>query len=477
MSDTKNLPVIIAGAGPCGLVAALSLQRAGVPFVIYDRASAARLCSNSGSGIDMAPCAIKILENELRMGRAGLDRAISPYEYMHTIDSEGKTLNTYRFKDLKYKITDSRNFGFANRSDLQHALLEELGLKDKDGNIRDDRPEDETVLHCGVAIKSYENHPGHVEVQLSNGTSIRGLALLACDGIHSVIREHMHRDIDDSLNYCGQVAWWGKTTVEKGSTLDDELTKMAKDNDMEDGNFSLAMIGTRKKPGVFYSCEVAENVHAWVYVLKDKNPPAANASNDLTRRGGVALTGEEKQKEMNKLVASTPAVVRAIMTHASADDVTRAGFFDRANQTVAYVDGRVALLGDAAHPQSPMMGQGANMAIVDGFVAATRISAAVKSANENAIKQALLAFDCDIRRKDNTAVVKKARQYGHWSTTKNRFVNGIMRASLKYAPASMMINEIVSGDKSNRKFVASMKKDMEANGFKAHTNSANTLEQ
>jgi len=211
----------------------------------------------------MAPCAVNILENDLQVGREGLDRAMRPYEYMHMMDAEGKTLNTYRLKDLKYKITDSRSFGFANRSDLQHALLEELGLKDKGGHIRDSKPEDATALHCGVAVTSYENHPDHVDVKLSNGTSVRGSALLACDGIHSAIREHMYRGTDDSLNYCGQIAWWGKTTVEKGSTLDDELSKMAKENKMEDGNVSLAMMGTKKKPGVFFSCEVAENVHAW----------------------------------------------------------------------------------------------------------------------------------------------------------------------------------------------------------------------
>ena len=84
-----------------------------------------------------------------------------------------------------------------------------------------------------------------------------------------------------------------------------------------------------------------------VYVLKEKNPPAANASDDLTRRGGVALTGEQKQEEMAKLLENCPPVVVAIMTHASVDDVTRAGFFDRENQTLSYVNGRVALLGDA----------------------------------------------------------------------------------------------------------------------------------
>jgi len=462
MTSSSDLPVIIAGAGPCGLVAALSLKRSGVPFVIYDRASSTRLCSNAGSGIDMAPVAINILENELEVSPEGINRAMRPYEYMHNIDSGGKKLTTYRLKEMKLKI-GNRSFGFANRSDLQHALLDELGLTDKNGQIVDGG----ATLNCGVAVASYENRPGFVEVELSTGEKVRGLALLACDGIHSAVRKRMHRDSHDPLSYCGQVAWWGKTVVEKGSELEMELKKMEKEHAMEDGNVSLGMLGTRKKPGVFFSCEVAEGVHAWVYVLRDKNPPAANASNDLTRRGGVALTGADKQKEMNKLVASCPPVVKAIMTHASVDDVTRAGFFDRANLSLPYVDGRAALLGDAAHPQSPMMGQGANMAIVDGFVAAQRLAAAIAKPGDAppgdappAVERALADYDCDTRRKDNRAVIKKARRYGRWLTTNNRFVSWAMATSMKYFPASAMVSELVSGDKSNRKFVASLKEDV-----------------
>ena len=44
----------IAGGGPCGLTTALTLQKHGVPFVIYERASRQKLCSNAGSGIDVS---------------------------------------------------------------------------------------------------------------------------------------------------------------------------------------------------------------------------------------------------------------------------------------------------------------------------------------------------------------------------------------------------------------------------------------
>ena len=63
-------------------------------------------------------------------------------------DSGGKKLTTYRLKEMKFKI-GSRNFGFANRSDLQHALLEELGLKDKNGQIVDGGS-----LQCGIGVTS-----------------------------------------------------------------------------------------------------------------------------------------------------------------------------------------------------------------------------------------------------------------------------------------------------------------------------------
>lgn len=67
-----------------------------------------------------------------------------------------------------------------------------------------------------------------------------------------------------------------------------------------------------------------------------------------------------------------------------------------------------------------VMGQGANMAIVDGYVAATRLSAAMKGVTGITVEQALLDYDCKVRRKENNDVIKKARNYGKWAASKNR---------------------------------------------------------
>ena len=100
------------------------------------------------------------------------------------------------------------------------------------------------------------------------------------------------------------------------------------------------------------------------------------------------------------------------------------------------------------------------MAIVDGFVAAQRLAAAIQSGTEGAIEQALVDYDSDTRRKNNTKVIRKARKYGEWGVSRNRFVSWFMRMSVKYLPASAMVNEVSSGDKSNKKFVKSLKRDI-----------------
>ena len=98
------------------------------------------------------------------------------------------------------------------------------------------------------------------------------------------------------------------------------------------------------------------------------------------------------------------------------------------------------------------------MAIVDGFVAAQRLAAAMQAGTD--IERALIDYDCETRRKNNTKVIRKARKYGEWGVSRNRFVSWFMRMSVKYLPASTMVNEVSSGDKSNKKFVKSLKRDI-----------------
>lgn len=436
-SSKETFPVVIAGAGPCGLVAARNLQKNGIPFVVFERASREKLCSNAGSGIDMAPSAFKILENELGID---MDKAMRPYEYMYITDMKGKKIKTYAFQE----VIPDREFGFSNRSDLQNALLDSLSQGEGTSE------EESSYLKCGVAVSSYSNEEDHVLISLSDGSTVKGSALLACDGIHSAIRKHMH---NDELNYCGQICWWGKTIIKEGTELEKELKEIEKSMT---GSVAISIIGDHDHPGIFFSVPVADNMHAWAYVMEQKESPTANQTNDLVRRGGAILTEELKRHELEELITDRSKLLRLIIQETPAPDITRAAFFDRKNLDLAFVDGRVALLGDAAHPQSPMMGQGANMAIVDAYVATTRISS---SKMENIIK-ALAEYDSDIRRQGINKVIADARFYGDFTASSNRFKCWLTKLYIKYMPSSAVMADMLKGDETNKMFMDSMYSDL-----------------
>jgi len=170
-----------------------------------------------------------------------------------------------------------------------------------------------------------------------------------------------------------------------------------------------------------------------------------------------------KRRELVEPLKECCSITKLIIDGTKASDITRAGFFDRKNLDLPYVDGRVALLGDAAHPQSPMMGQGANMAIVDGYVVATRLGAAFHSSSDNSddsFVKALAAFDCDERRKSGNKVIREARLYGKLAVSENRLKNWLIKQVCKYLPPHMVIGQLVSGDVTNKSFVESMENDL-----------------
>merc|ERR1712025_835816 len=73
-----------------------------------------------------------------------------------------------------------------------------------------------------------------------------------------------------------------------------------------------------------------------------------------------------------------------------ARDITEAGLFDRENLDLPFSseNNLVALLGDSSHSQTPLLGQGVNMAIADAYVYATNIAVAQK--NKTSPREAIL---------------------------------------------------------------------------------------
>lgn len=350
-STTQSLPVVIVGAGPCGLVVGQALKQYGVPFVIIERASRSKICSNAGSGFELAPSAVDILQNRL-----GVDiySFMNTYYGMKMLSVEGKQIRAM-------EITDDYKGGSVNRAEMQNALLD----------ILFPTPEDEEgVLFCGSGLATYREeieegaNAGKVVAKLTSGLEISGCVLLACDGIHSQTRAVLHGGSEkDPQHFCKATVYWGKTPAPRGSDLEMEFRKTQMLNGGKNGPVNMPILGipTLRAPASFFIIASQEGTMLnWAFTVytKEQRFSKNNDGKDLTRRGGGVLTEEEKKKlfDFASHGRKSESIMKGIKNYpllelmigaTPAEDITEAGLFDRENLDLPFTSESklVALLG------------------------------------------------------------------------------------------------------------------------------------
>src|SRR5437763_346363 len=166
--------IIIVGAGIGGLTLGLALHQAGIPCRIFESAAEIRPI---GVGINLLPHATK------ELAALGLEPAL---EKVAIATTDATFFN--RFGQLIYQEPLGRAAGYdhpqfsIHRGDLQMVLLEAFVARAGGEALL-------TSHHCtgveqdatGVTV-SFTDRPGG-----SNRATVRGKAVLACDGIHSAI--------------------------------------------------------------------------------------------------------------------------------------------------------------------------------------------------------------------------------------------------------------------------------------------------
>ena len=438
---SSKFPVIIVGAGPGGLVAALALQKHGIPFVIIEKATRTKICSNAGSGFELAPTALDIFTSRLGVP---INKITLEYGGAHIQSFQGKVIGDAQM---------STPFASVNRAELQNLLLDALFPT---------ADLEEGVLKCGVTLNSYQEDAvnGQVTAYLNvddDESTLVGCALLGCDGIHSKVRKCMRSAVEDPLIFCNCVAYWAKCPIPSGSALEREFNKTQKHR-MKGPSFVIGL-GTHYNPGSLFAIP-ANGKLLWALFFPSEEPPPD--ADDLTRRGGGILTERGKQELVQKFDGSrSSSILKTILQQTDAPNITEAGIFDRHNLDLPYsTDGKlVAILGDAAHPQSPFAGQGVNMAIADAYVLATRIAMASKADDGKAVQKSILAFDSIHRRESVKKVIKSARSFTKVFISSNRFTCWMIRVVFSVVPLSWILNDVVKYDKSNKQLVEKLEED------------------
>lgn len=467
-------PVIIAGAGPAGLCVALVLQRYNesvkeqdiIPFIIIERADYTKLVSDVGSGYDLSSTTLRILRH---LGLK-LDDDFSPsYEAVFQYQLDDRSV----IRKLSISNGDfpkDMEFRSSPRSDLQRLFIDALDLSQDDNNDASSSSNSAVgKIKCGTSVIDHEEtDDGTVLVKLSDGTTIEGRALLAADGIKSSVRTQMKvasefQEIanSDRLEYSGVDVWWGKTPLSKGSRLD-EIVKDAHEG--VDGERCLMQyLGTRKAPGSLLVILHGEYL-MWALGMNEATAPSSDShereeyistthdsKENLVVRGGKS--GPSVKNEMMQLLSQSgnyDELLTELIAATPDHLLTRVGIYDRGlNDGMPFISEKslVALLGDAAHPQTPYLSQGCNMALADAFVAATLLT------KESSVQEALTTYASEGRREDSRMIIRQARSFAKMFTSSNPFICPLLNLASRWTPASWIIGDISVKDKVNVDFV------------------------
>jgi len=345
--------VLIAGGGIAGLTLGLTLHQIGVPFRIYERS--ARL-SPLGVGINLQPNAVRELYD---LGlKSMLERVgIRTREYGFFSKSGREIWVEERGEWAGYRWPQYS----IHRGKLQMALLDAL--------IERAGPECVVPGHRATA---FSNNDSAAELLLESnggGKSVTGELLIGADGIHSAIRAQM---------YPGEGApIWNGALLWRGTTLARPFRTGA----------SMALAGHDNQRIVLYPISAADAETGlatinWIAELR-VDPDQEWRKEDWNRPADLdEFLPAFEHWQFDWL--DVPALIRG------AEKVYEYPMVDR-DPVDRWTDGRVTLMGDAAHPTYPVGSNGASQAIVDARV----IGAAFLTHGVN--PDALLAYEEKVR--------------------------------------------------------------------------------
>jgi salicylate hydroxylase len=342
--------VAIVGGGIGGLFAANALVRRGIPVTVYEQAPA---LGEIGAGVFMTPNSLRQLE---RLGMLGAVEAAGAYIGP----------NSQYFRDdgshLEGRVTtDSSGTGRIHgmhRADLVEILASGLP---------------QGVVRTGHCCTGFEQDERGARLAFANGETAEADVVIGADGIHSVLQTHVLDALPPVPS--GKVAYRAlvpRSLVPHWPT-----------------DASLLWMG-EERHFLVYPVRHDEMLNLVGFVPTDE-----------PLRESWSEPGDPDQ--LRREFAGWHDLLGGLLAHVTF--TFRSALHDR-EPLARWTSGRLTLLGDAAHPMLPHLGQGANQSIEDGMALAALLAAAGDDP-----RPALQAYE-RIRRARTDAIQRGARAEG-----------------------------------------------------------------
>lgn len=333
----RKLEVAIIGAGIGGLATASALRRMGAEVRIYEQANK---FARVGAGIQQSPNAIKVLRG-LGLEEALRRTAFYPRTSLNREWDSGALTNEY---PLGAEIEA--------RYGAPHLLLHRGDLHDVLASIVPP-----SIIHLGKRLAGLEERGGRVTLIFSDGDRAQADAAIGADGVHSTVREILLGP--EKPRFTGRVAY--RTTYPAG-----RLGELV----VED---STKWWGPDRHIVIYYVKPRREEIY---FVTSTPEPDFEVES--WSMKGDL--------RTLREAYAGFHPQVQAVL--AACPEVHKWALVER-DPLPRWGEGRIVLLGDACHPMTPYMAQGAATAIEDAAV----LSRCLDGADADGVAQALGRYE------------------------------------------------------------------------------------
>jgi salicylate hydroxylase len=343
--------VLIVGGGIGGLFAANALLVHGLDVAVYEQAPA---LGEVGAGVYITPNAVRQME------RVGLGPAVEIWgarvgPKSHYFRHDGTPIAPVQVTDASGW---SANFGM-HRADLVELLAAPLPAG---------------VVRCGHRAVGFEQAGEAARVHFADGATAEADVVIGADGIHSELRPHVFPPSRPVFH--GTISYRGLVPRER-------LPDWPMDR--------WQMWAGPKKHFLVFPVRHGKMVNYVGFVPADE---------EMKESWSAPGDPEVLRREFDGWDPRIGTVL------AQVDKTFRWALYDR-EPLPTWSKGRLTLLGDAAHPMLPHLGQGANQSIEDGMALATILS----QTDNRAVPSALLAYE-RLRRQRVAEVQLGARKHG-----------------------------------------------------------------
>jgi 2-polyprenyl-6-methoxyphenol hydroxylase-like FAD-dependent oxidoreductase len=328
-----NNRVIIAGGGIGGLATALTLHQIGVPCIVFE---AVRELRPLGVGINLQPNAVRELY-DLGFTEGDLDRIGVPAKEWALVGLNGNDV----YSEPRGLLAGYKWPQYAVHRGQLHMLLHRK-LVERAG------PQ---AVRLGSRVAGYrKNADGTVTARAEHAdgstSEARGALLIAADGIHSAVRAQMH-PTQPPIHWGGAIMWRGTTWAKPIRT-----------------GSSFVGLGTHLQRMVFYPISHPDP-HTGLAMINWIAEVTTDNAEGWKQSGWFRQVGiDDFAHHFDDWIwdwLDVPALIR------QAEGAFENPMIDR-DPVPTWVDGPVALLGDAAHAMYPTGSNGGSQAIMDARV-------------------------------------------------------------------------------------------------------------